>query len=104
MRLSITSAALAISLFASGCGTVPLLQAASFRGKPVREVIARYGPPDASQSTPGEYVWTTGGGAKGSCSMRVTADSAGVVTGVIMNGDGSACSKLRQRRPGQKND
>jgi hypothetical protein len=104
MRLGITSVALAISLLASACGTVPLLQAASFRGKPISEVIALYGPPDASRPTPGEYVWTTGEGANESCSMHVSTDSAGVVTGVIMNGDGSACSKLRQRRPERKHD
>jgi len=99
MRLGITSMALAISLFASGCGTVPLVQAASFRGKPIGDVIAHYGPPDASQTPAGEYVWTASDGAKGSCSMHVTTDSAGVVTSVIMNGDGGACGKLRQRRP-----
>jgi hypothetical protein len=104
MRLGITSIALATSLFVSGCGTVPLMQAASFRGKPIGDVIAHYGPPDTSQPTAGDYVWTTQGGANGSCSMHVTTDPAGVVTGVIMNGDGSACGKLRQRGLGQKHD
>jgi len=102
MRLGITSIALAISLFASGCGTVPLMQAASFRGKPVGEVIAHYGPPTTSQPTTGDYVRTTQDGAKGSCSMYLTTDKAGVVTGVIMNGDGNACGKLRWPGSGQK--
>ena len=104
MRLVITSIALAISLFASGCGTVPLMQAASFRGKPIGDVIAHYGPPKTSPPTTGDYVWTEQDGAKGSCSMHVSTDPAGVVTGVIMNGDGSACGKLRRRGLSQTHD
>jgi hypothetical protein len=92
--------ALSIMLTAAlnGCAAVPLWQAASLRGKPVSEVIERYGPPTTKQPN-GQFVWQRTDGAGRSCAMSVASDAAGLVTGITMNGDPKPCKRLRNGAP-----